>query len=100
MFPRDRLLTNVMVYWVTGTITSSARLYWELRRSADTPAVVRVPTGIARYPEEILRFPRPWVEQQYHVTYWNELPRGGHFAAMEQPELFAHDLRAFVRTLD
>ena len=100
VFSRDRLLTNVMLYWVTGTITSSARLYWERQRSGDAPEFVAVPTGIARYPAEILRFPRPWVELQYHVTYWNELPRGGHFAAMEQPELFADDLRAFLRTLD
>jgi pimeloyl-ACP methyl ester carboxylesterase len=96
---RDRLLTNVMLYWVTGTITSSARLYWERQRSDDTPGFVAVPTGIARYPAEILRYPRPWVELAYHVTYWNELPRGGHFAAMEQPALFADDLRAFLRTL-
>jgi pimeloyl-ACP methyl ester carboxylesterase len=99
VFSRDRLLTNVMAYWVTGTAASSARLYWEHMRSPERPAYVAVPTGIARYPKEILRYPRPWVERAYNVTYWNDMPRGGHFAAMEQPELFADDLRSFVRTL-
>jgi microsomal epoxide hydrolase len=101
-FTRDQLLTNVMVYWVTRTATSSARLYWE-RQHADAvdggPAVVTVPTGVARYPKEVIRYPRTWVERQYHVTYWNEMPRGGHFAAMEQPELFVDDVRSFFRTV-
>ena len=59
-----------------------------------------VPTGIARYPkEEILRFPRSWVAQIYNLTYWSELPRGGHFAAMEQPDLFVDDVRKFFATV-
>ena len=103
-FTRDQLLTNVMVYWVTGTITSSTRLYWEHQHSRTgedaLPAFVDVPTGIARYPKEPLRIPRPWVERRYRVTHWVDMPRGGHFAAMEQPELFAEDLRAFFRTVD
>ena len=103
VFTRDQLLTNVMVYWVTQTITSSARLYWETMHSGalqDAPAFVAAPTGVARYPkEEILRFPRSWIEQRYHVTHWAVMPRGGHFAAMEQPELFVDDLRAFFRTV-
>jgi microsomal epoxide hydrolase len=99
VFTRDQLLTNVTTYWVTETITSSARLYFEHRRSRERQAPVTVPTGVARYPKEILRYPRPWVERAYRVTYWNELPRGGHFAAMEQPELFAGDLRAFLQTV-
>ena len=99
-FTRDQLLTNVMTYWVTQTITSSARLYWE-RQHVDPglPEYVSVPTGVARYPKEILRTPRPWVEQRYNVTHWVEMPRGGHFAAMEQPELFVDDVRAFFRTV-
>jgi len=101
-FTRDQLITNVMVYWVTQTITSSARLYWEhqhggLEKAA--PAVVGVPTGIARYPKEVLRFPRSWVERRYNVTHWAVMPRGGHFAAMEQPALFVEDLRNFFRTV-
>ena len=103
VFTRDQLLTNVMLYWVTQTITSSVRLYWESRLSgiwSTPPDPVLVPTGIARYPkEEILRFPRSWVEQIYNVTYWSVLPRGGHFAAMEQPELFVDDVRKFFATV-
>jgi len=94
-FTRDQLLTNVMVYWVTRTITSSVRLYREARLAADQPAYVEVPTGVARFPKEPLRFPRAWVERHYNVTDWVDLPRGGHFAAMEQPGLFADAVRAF-----
>jgi pimeloyl-ACP methyl ester carboxylesterase len=95
VFTRDQLLTNVMTYWVTGSITSSARLYWEHIHTGERAVRVSVPTGVARYPKEILRYPRPWIERTYNVTYWNDLPRGGHFAAMEQPDLFVDDVRAF-----
>lgn len=98
-FTRDQLLTNVMVYWVTGTITSSMRLYRESRVSGERLPTVSVPTGVARYPHEPLRLPRAWVERQYHVVHWADMPRGGHFAAMEQPDLFVADLRTFARTL-
>jgi pimeloyl-ACP methyl ester carboxylesterase len=102
-FSRDQLLTNVMLYWVTRSFASSARLYWETMHSGALQGPfehVDVPTGIARYPkEEILRFPRSWVEARYHVTHWAEMPRGGHFAAMEEPELFADDVVAFFQTL-
>jgi pimeloyl-ACP methyl ester carboxylesterase len=103
VFTRDQLITNAMLYWVTQTITSSVRLYWETRRGGmwnEVPPYVAAPTGVARYPkEEILRFPRAWVERHYNVTHWAVMPRGGHFAAMEQPELFALDLRNFFRTV-
>ena len=100
VFTRDQLITNVMTYWVTQTITSSARLYWELMHAETAaPEFVDAPTGIARYPKEMFRFPRAWVERRYNVTYWAEMPRGGHFAAMEQPELFVDDLRSFFRTV-
>ncbi len=102
-FTRDQLLTNVMSYWVTRSFTSSARLYWETMHSGvlrEPLAPVDVPTGVARFPkEEILRFPRSWVEQRYHVTRWTDMPRGGHFAAMEEPELFVADVQAFFRTV-
>jgi len=102
-FTRDQLLTDVMLYWVTRSFTSSARMYWETMHSGvlqEPPEYVSVPTGVARYPkEEVLRFPRSWVEQRYHVTHWAVMPRGGHFAAMEQPELFVEDLRNFFRTV-
>jgi pimeloyl-ACP methyl ester carboxylesterase len=100
VFTKDQLLTNVMLYWVTGTITSSTRLYWERQHSGEgQPPFVDVPTGIARYPKEIIRFPRSWVERRYNVTRWEVMPRGGHFAAMEQPDLFADDVRAFFQTV-
>jgi pimeloyl-ACP methyl ester carboxylesterase len=102
-FTPDQLITNVMLYWVTQTIASSARLYWEARHAGswdEPPEFVGVPTGVARYPrEEVLRFPRPWVERHYNVTHWAVMPRGGHFAAMEQPALFVEDLRRFFRTV-
>ena len=62
-------------------------------------AKVEVPTGVARFPREIMRFPRKWVEQSYNVTHWTDMPKGGHFAAMEQPELFLEDVRKFFKTL-
>jgi microsomal epoxide hydrolase len=99
VFSRDQLITNVMLYWTTGTVTSSTRLYWEHMRSGAAQDYVAIPTGVARYPKEILRFPRAWVERKYNVTYWRDMPRGGHFAAMEQPDLFAEDVRAFFRTV-
>jgi pimeloyl-ACP methyl ester carboxylesterase len=100
-FTRDQLLTNVMLYWITGTSTSSARLYWEHQHSAAdaAPDYVAVPTGVARFPQEVIRYPRAWVERRYNVTHWTDMPRGGHFAAMEQPELFVADLRTFFRTV-
>jgi pimeloyl-ACP methyl ester carboxylesterase len=98
-FTRDQLLTNATVYWATQTITSSARLYRETRISRETQEYVAVPTGVARYPKEVLRYPRSWVEQRYNVTHWADMPRGGHFAAMEQPELFTDDVRSFFRTI-
>ncbi len=97
---RDRLLTNVMVYWVTETITSSARMYYETFKSGRVGIIgakVEVPTGVARFPKEIMRFPRAWVENHYDVVHWTDMPRGGHFAAMEQPELFVDDVRSFCR---
>ncbi len=102
VFTRDQLLTNVMLYWCTQTSASSARLYWEHQHhgsGAGAPDYVDVPTGIARYPKEVVRFPRSWVERRYNVTSWSDLPRGGHFAAMEQPELFVDDVRNFFRTV-
>jgi pimeloyl-ACP methyl ester carboxylesterase len=101
-YTRDQLITNVMMYWVTETITSSARLYWENKQASSgggAQEFVGVPTGVARYPKEVLRFPRSWVERRYNVTHWADMPRGGHFAAMEQPALFVEDLRTFFRTV-
>jgi microsomal epoxide hydrolase len=99
-FTKDQLLSNVMVYWVTRTGTSSARLYWEMRRAgraALPQAVVTVPTGVANFPGEIARTERSWAERRYHVVHWTYPERGGHFAAMEVPDLFVADVRAFFR---
>jgi microsomal epoxide hydrolase len=101
-FTRDRLLTNIAVYWFNGTITSSTRLYYEVFRSPRMglfTSKVTVPTGVARFPKEIMRFPRRWIEQRYHVTHWSDMPRGGHFAAMEQPQLYVDDVRKFFRSV-
>jgi pimeloyl-ACP methyl ester carboxylesterase len=100
VFTREQLITNVMTYWVTQTITSSARLYWEFMHAEEgAPEYVGVTTGVARYPKEVFCFPRAWIERRFNVTHWAEMPRGGHFAAMEQPELFVDDLRTFFRTV-
>jgi microsomal epoxide hydrolase len=96
-FDRDRLLDNLSVYWLTETINASMRLYYETDPSGVIPDSVDVPTGHARYPAEIMKTPRVWAEEVYDIVYWNELPEGGHFAAMEVPELFVEDLRAFSR---
>ena len=99
-FTRDQLITNVMLYWVTQTSASAARLYWETRHSgAGPPPFVTVPTGVARYPKEVLRWPRSWVERQCNVVRWEIMERGGHFPAMEQPELFVRDLREYFQTV-
>jgi pimeloyl-ACP methyl ester carboxylesterase len=88
------MLDDVMVYWVTNSGASSARLYWESFGKM-TPGKVDVPTGVAAFPKEIIKAPRNWCEARYHVTHWTDMPRGGHFAAFEQPELFVDDVRKF-----
>jgi pimeloyl-ACP methyl ester carboxylesterase len=101
-FTRDELLTNIMIYWVTGTITASTRIYYEVFKGGRVGFIgnkVSVPTGVARFPKEIMRFPRSWVENHYNVTHWTVMPRGGHFAAMEEPELYLEDIRKFFRTV-
>ncbi len=102
-FSKDQLLTNVLIYWFTETIGSSIRLYCEERRRPWrlAPAEkVEVPTALAVFPKEILRPPRSWVERLYNLRRWTEMASGGHFAAMEQPEALAADIRAFLRDLN
>jgi epoxide hydrolase len=96
---RDELLDNVMLYWATSSGASSARLYWESFNRFVTDGRVDLPTGVASFPKEILRTPRQWCEAAYNVTHWTTMPRGGHFAAFEQPELFVDDVRAFFATV-
>lgn len=97
-FSRDELLTNIMLYWVTGSITSSMRLYYEFRKQGDAGPPpgrrVEVATAFADFPHEILRPPRSWLERVYNLVRWSEMPSGGHFAALEKPELLAADILA------
>jgi len=96
---RDELLDNVMLYWLPGTGASSARLYWEsFEHSFDKGAAdtIAVPTGCSIFPKEIIRISRRWAESRFtDIRYWNELDKGGHFAAFEQPEAFVSELRSF-----
>ncbi|MGH7728330.1 MAG: epoxide hydrolase family protein [Vulcanimicrobiaceae bacterium] len=100
-FRRDDLLANVSLYWFTQTIASSIRLYREreLRPATPPPHAPGVPYGIAAFPKELPMPPRRLVERAFRVTRYERLPRGGHFAAMEQPELLANEIRAFFRPL-
>jgi len=97
---RDELLDNVMLYWLPGNAASSARLYWEsFRKSfAANPQPVCIPTGCSLFAKELSQPPREWVERRYtNLNYWNEVPKGGHFAAFEQPELFVEEVRRCFR---
>ncbi|HZV48892.1 MAG TPA: epoxide hydrolase [Candidatus Dormibacteraeota bacterium] len=97
---RDQLLTNVSIYWLTGTVNSSARLYYEFSRSGGSWQRVEpssVPTGVAVFPREIAPPIRRLAERTNHIVHWSEFDRGGHFAAMEEPDLLVADLRRFFR---
>ena len=98
---RDELLDNVMLYWVTETATSSARLYWEsFGPGKRTPHKVSVPTGVAVFPKEIVTPVRKWMETNFtNIQHWSEMPKGGHFSAFEQPELFVGEVREFFGKL-
>ncbi|MBV1687856.1 epoxide hydrolase 1 [Novosphingobium sp. G106] len=100
-FSKDHLLENIMLYWVTGTINSAMRLYYESIGPGRAPAGgwprIDVPTAHARFPAEIRPIPRAWAEQMYNIVRWTKQPKGGHFAAFEQPGLFLDDLREFCR---
>jgi pimeloyl-ACP methyl ester carboxylesterase len=96
---KDELLDNVMMYWVTASAASSARMYWESFNVWTGELRVDLPTGIAAFPKEVIRAPRSWCEPNYNITHWTQMPRGGHFAAFEQPELFVEDVRKFFATV-
>jgi pimeloyl-ACP methyl ester carboxylesterase len=101
-FTKDRMLTNIMLYWVTATGHSAGRLYYEATKAGrfgPQGARVEVPTGAAVFPREIVRPPRRWAEHSYNITHWTEMPSGGHFAAMEEPGLLVDDVRAFFSTV-
>jgi pimeloyl-ACP methyl ester carboxylesterase len=97
---RDQMLTNITVYWLTATAGSSARLYYEAARAGSwgPPAASTAPTGVAVFPEEIAAPVRRIAEMSNHIVHWTEFDRGGHFAAMEQPDLLVGDVREFFRS--
>jgi microsomal epoxide hydrolase len=101
-FTKDVLLTNVMLYWITGAINTSFWPYYA-RRHSPWPIPdnqrIEVPTAYARFPREILHPPRVWAERMYNIRRWTEMPAGGHFAALEEPKALAADIRAFFRDL-
>jgi pimeloyl-ACP methyl ester carboxylesterase len=104
---RDHILDNITVYWLTGTGASAARSYWEsgqeqaaAQAAGKGPPAVTTLVGFTTFPDEIFRAPRSWVEQVYpNLTYFNEVDKGGHFAAWEEPELFSSEVRAAFRSL-
>jgi len=107
-FSKDFLLTVVTMYWVTSTITSSMRDYYDNRRWQGEPRlgpddIVRVPTAVAVFPHALIpegEPPREWAERLHDIHRWTVMPRGGHFAPAEEPELLARDIAAFFATLD
>jgi pimeloyl-ACP methyl ester carboxylesterase len=95
----DRMLDDIMLYWLPSTAAASARIYWEDARAASTPNEFKVPVGFTVFPAEIVPTPRIWAERIYQdkLVYFNNVDRGGHFAAFEQPEIFTQELRTFAR---
>src|SRR5262245_39631484 len=102
---RDAVLDNITLYWLTGTGASTSRLYWETGAAAkaslkDPPPHVKLPVAYTVFPDELFQAPRHWVKHAYHdLVYYNEAERGGHFAAWEEPEIFAGELRAAFTSL-
>jgi pimeloyl-ACP methyl ester carboxylesterase len=94
----DEMLDNIMLYWLPATGASAARIYWE-SFGKNEPSPIAVPAGCSIFPKEIYRPSRRWAQPQFpHLRYWNELAKGGHFAALEQPETFVEEVRAAFRT--
>jgi epoxide hydrolase len=97
---RDQMLDDITLYWLTGTAVSSARIYFENANLSGNAGKVDLPVGCSIFPREVYQAPRIWAEACYpHLIYWQELDRGGHFAAFEQPALFTDELRACFRLL-
>ena len=99
-YTKDELLTIVTIYWVTQTISSSTRMYFENQKhlwTMEKDQKVPAPAGMAMFPQEISKPPREWGERSYHVRRWTEMASGGHFAALEEPQLLAEEVRAFFR---
>jgi pimeloyl-ACP methyl ester carboxylesterase len=102
---RDTVLDNITLYWLTSTGASTSRLYWETGRGAtaafkDPPPHVKLPVAYTVFPDELFQAPRHWVKHAYHnLIYYNEAPKGGHFAAWEEPEIFSQEMRAAFASL-
>jgi pimeloyl-ACP methyl ester carboxylesterase len=97
---KDDVLDNVTLYWLTRTGVSSARLYWESKLAFFAPKGVDLPTGVSAFPDEIYTAPRSWAEKAYpNLIHYNRLPKGGHFAAWEQPQALSEEVRTAFRTL-
>ena len=104
---RDRILDNITLYWLTSTGTSAARLYWESGRlkaaaaaAGQPPVLPTLPAALTVFPGELYQAPRSWVEKVYpNLIYFNQVDRGGHFAAWEEPDLFSQELRAAFGSL-
>lgn len=95
----DEILTNISIYWHTQTITSSTRIYYENRRASRIKEMeyIDVPTGVAIFPADIYITPKTWAEGSYDIRHWTVMPKGGHFAALEEPQLYLEDLQKFFR---
>jgi epoxide hydrolase len=101
-FTKDELLAEITTYWLTGTIASASRLYYERaqeKTGAASQGRIEVPTGCAIFPRDVRRVPRAWAERVYDIQQWTEMPSGGHFPGLEQPDLLVNELRAFFRPL-
>ncbi|MDB5789344.1 epoxide hydrolase family protein [Caballeronia mineralivorans] len=97
---RDDILDNITLYWLTETAVSSARLYWENKLAFFAPKGIKIPVAVSAFPDELYQAPKSWVEQAFpNLLYYNRQPKGGHFAAWEQPEALTKDLRAAFRPL-
>ena len=98
---RDDLLDNITLYWLTNTGVSAARLYWENKADFFDAKPITIPFAISVFPDELYQAPRSWAERAYphNLIHYNQLDRGGHFAAWEQPQLFAEEMRASFRSL-
>ncbi len=102
---RDDVLDNVTLYWLTNTAISSARLYWDLAQVPNAGGFfdvrgVKIPVAVSAFPDEIYQAPRSWAERAYpKLIHYNKLPKGGHFAAWEQPALFASEMRTSFQSL-
>ena len=101
-YTKDELLTTITIYWVTQTVNSAARLYYETRNhpwEMKQGERVQVPVAMADFPHEISPAPREWGDRSFNIQRWTEMPSGGHFAALEEPDLLVEDIRAFFRSL-